>query len=257
MPEHWNFYESDIDDAPASVMLDMDLVDTAPMADLPWLMAIEVKMCEPDARGLASRGENERLGELEDGLTEFLELTLQARMIGRITHAGTRTFFYHAPSDHGLEDGAIGALVSYPDYISGSSVEIEHDPAWDYYLNWLYPDPLNEELIRNRQMVMTLYERGDSLGIARPLDHRAHFPDEPSRERFAGEVREHGFEVLARHTGDDEDFPFTLHIRREDRVELDRVDAVVEALFELAEDCEGYYDGWHCKVVKLALAQAP
>jgi hypothetical protein len=258
MTEHWNFYPLDLVDAgPASVMLDLNLGDEAPLDGFPWLLSVDVAMRAPASTGLASREEVESLGALEDELAEMLELTAAAHFVGRMTHEGRRHYFFYAAHREGLEDAAIGVLSLFPDYGATAEYEIEHDPDWSHYLEYLYPDPFDEERMHNRQLVLTLQARGDRLGIERPVHHRAFFPDEASRQAFVDEATgRFDFELERLERGDDEDFPFAAHIVRQDRVELEHIDEVVGGLWEIAEDCGGYYGGWNAKIVRLPDAGA-
>lgn len=253
---HWNFYDCQIDGQQASITLDMDLVEAAPLAEMPWLLTVDIALREPTAAGLATREENEQLGVLEDALVEDLELLARARLVGRLTWQGRRIFYFYAPEEHGLVDAAYGALAPTPDYAAGMECEAEHDADWENYLEVLYPDPLAETLIHNRHLVMTLYEAGDRLAIPRPLEHVVRFAEEADRRRFEEDCAAEGFEVVRRVAeGGDEDFPLELEVRREDRVELDHIDEVVRQLWELAERCGGYYLSWRAKRVRLPEAE--
>src|SRR5258708_2933562 len=102
MPEDWDVYLGPVDDQPASIFVDLSLLNAAPDANRPWLLRVAVQLQRPGEDGLGSQAESEALYEIEDRLFAGVAQSLRARYVGRITTQGRREFFYYAGSADGF-----------------------------------------------------------------------------------------------------------------------------------------------------------
>ncbi len=66
---NWDSYLCTIDGKPASILVDLSLMDAAPMPDFPLLGHVGLAVAEPDAWGFPGEEEYGRLSALEDALT--------------------------------------------------------------------------------------------------------------------------------------------------------------------------------------------
>jgi hypothetical protein len=99
--QHWEFYLCTLDEAPASILVDMSAVSVAPIADLPFLASIGVQLQMPGPEGMSSAAELDQLTAIEDHLLAVLPRTGAARYVGRCTAGGRRDFyFYIARAEH-------------------------------------------------------------------------------------------------------------------------------------------------------------
>jgi hypothetical protein len=62
MSDHWDFYFFIVDGKPCSTMLDLGLVNEAPLASRPWLLSIRTPLSRPRADGLTDNPEAVELG---------------------------------------------------------------------------------------------------------------------------------------------------------------------------------------------------
>ena len=100
-------------------------------------------------------------------------------------------------------------------------------------------------------MVDNLEKNGDTLTKARPVDHWIYFKSEKGRNEFLSKIETLNFNIIGKdETTSFGDFPYKLHISRVDNVAHDVVDDYVLELWELAQECNGDYDGWETSVEK-------
>lgn len=243
MSEDWDFYMCHIEDAPASIFLDLSRRDDAPVQPLETLLQLTYTMRSPLESGLSSAEESEHLYQLEDKLLDALEGTEHA-YVGRLTHAGARTFYvYTSKSALGSVVGA--ALQALPD--SPLQTETTQDAQWSYYLEWLYPSTTELNEIHTRRLVMKLQEHGDQITSERPVDHSASFEDEGDARAFAEEFKALEFEVEVKPI--ESEGGYMVNIQRQDQVTLEHINPLVREIVSRVSHHNGQYEGWGCPIV--------
>jgi regulator of RNase E activity RraB len=246
MSDHWDFYFFIVDGKPCSTMLDLGLVNEAPLASRPWLLSIRTPLSRPRADGLTDNPEAVELGQLEEALVRALRKRCDALFVGRMTWNGTRDLFFYAPRAEGLQAGLAEALGPRP----GRRVmsQAREDPEWQHYLEVLFPGPVEQRWMADRRVVDELKKAGDRLEHPRPIDHFALFEDEAHARAFAEACGAIGFDVDARPLEDGSGW--SARATRVDPAELAHVHEVATSLLLLAEEHQGRYDGWGCPVQK-------
>ena len=193
MSGNWDTYICQVDDAPASILVDLDLARTVPHEQYPFLGHISIPLQTPDKHGLPRQDEYERLGVLEDGLEIALTRSEQAVYAGRCASGGYFDFFYYLRTPENWERRVRDAMAGLPDYRWAAGTQ--NDPDWEVYICFLFPDKYAMNGIQNRRALRELEEQGDGLGKSRVIEHWATFPDEPSALAFSTGLEERGFSI--------------------------------------------------------------
>lgn len=245
--EDWDFYFSNVDDIIGSFYVDLGLAKIAPLADKPNLVWISVNMNNPREDGLSSNEEFDTLSAIEDRLQEFIISKHNSTYVGRLTTDGRRDFYFYM-GDTTLCDKTISeSLVAFPTYTFDFG--IKEDSQWEQYFNFMYPNPRQFQSIQNRKVVDNLEENGDPLTKERQVDHWIYFNTINDRERFLSKIKDDGFQIINQDFDKkSSDFPYSLQIARVDKVDIDSVNDYTLNLWELAEECNGNYDGWETSV---------
>jgi len=118
---------------PVIILVDAGLDVTRDAGRFPYLLTIHAPMRNPNAMGVSSPAESERLDEVEDRLLAGLGDD-EYRFAGHVTGNGRReVMIYVADPDRVLERLA-GRLaeIGSPD----TKVEKVHDPNWEHYLQF-------------------------------------------------------------------------------------------------------------------------
>lgn len=243
----WDFYFSKVEGVIGSFTIDLGLAGIAPIADKPNLVWVSVKMNNPREDGLSSNEEYETLGAIEERLQELMQRKHQATYAGRLTTDGSRDFYFYM-GDTTLHDKTISeSMVAFPNYTF--EYGIMQDDQWEQYFNFMYPDPRQLQSIQNRKVVESLKGSGDPLTKARQVDHWIYFKTESDRADFLNKIEPMQFDIVSSdEITSSDDFPYKLHISRVDNVDLHSVDEYVLSLWELANECNGDYDGWETSV---------
>ena len=242
--ERWDFYLCKVDDAPASIFLDMSLHEQLPSASENTLYAVQIEMSDSGDHGMGTAAEADVLHPIEDVIvSEMNESGL--RYLGRLRNLGMWQLTFMGPigREDDVRHAATSALAS-----PGRSFELiaRQDADWSYYRDFLYPDAERVRWMRDRDVVDALEQHGDSLRTERRVDHWVYFGDVESRSRFAEAVHGLGFGIVELDASS-ESGP-GLQVHRVDSVQLDDIHEVTTTLQELAERYGGEYDGWETSV---------
>jgi hypothetical protein len=204
---------------------------------------------QPNEKGMPTDLEAEVLNEIDDAMVATVVSQLGGIQAGRVTTKGERSsYFYIGKQDVDYEKTFAKLLTDYPDYIFAyGSLE---DPEWKCYLDFLYPAPIQLRSIMNGWVVRRLVKLGDSLTAPRPVAHWIYFRTQQDREAYWNVVNAKGFELVDMATDEDNssEYPFSLWITRDDKVDLESIDECVLPLWELASEHKGKYDGWETGV---------
>ncbi|MCB0851847.1 MAG: DUF695 domain-containing protein [Bacteroidetes bacterium] len=244
----WDFYFCTVEDKPASIMLNLALIQQAPMDGKADFVQISVNLKQPNEYGLSSQGEAEILYVIEDQLAEHLDHSLRGVYAGRSTTNNQRVFYFYCDSSIDYKNIVDEVMEGFSDYECSSLAQ--KDPEWTFYSQFLYPSKIEYQSILNRRVLENLTRYGDTLQQEREVEHFIYFPGAEEREHFVNKVKPEGFEVVDLNFDHSQaGFPFGLVISRKDKVDAKSVEETVLFLVLLATECKGEYDGWETCVV--------
>lgn len=239
--QDFDVYLTERDGAPASVVVDLAARNHAPLASHPLLLTLRVPMRLAGPDGLRHHDELAALGAIEDQVVERLGRDRDAVYAGRVVSAGVTTLHLYLPAEHGKDTADVLAAIGPLPEGYEVDASIEADPSWKQ-ARALSPDALAEQTIWNRRLVRIFEERGDSLDLAREIDHMAYFPSRDAAEAAALDLRASAFRVDDVIEGDGPEIGLAFH--RDDVLAGGRPDEFVAEIFEIIGRHEGRYDGW-------------
>lgn len=240
--QDFDVYLGELEGEPASFVVDLAARDHAPLASHPLLLTLAVPMRHARPDGLRASDELPAFGAIEDQVVERLGADHDAIYVGRVVHGGVTTLYHYLPAGHrpSMEElfAAIGPLPGGYDVTAAFA----DDPEWKQAVE-LAPGPLAEQTIWNRRLLRIFEDRGDSLEIAREVDHMAYFPSRGGADRAATDLRASGFRVDDTHATDDGK-AWGLAFHRDDTLAAGRPDEFVAEIFAILGRHAGRYDGW-------------
>lgn len=240
--ERWDFYPARINNADASVLLNVALHGHAPLKTQPTLLWVLLDMKAPDKHGMGTAAEVARMTKLGDAVVERLESELRARQVARIRGEGVWQLYFYAPAAKDLEKHVHKALPKQDK--KTIRVGSKADPTWKYYLDFLWPKPKQLRWMRDRALVDAQRQAGDDLSKPRVVEHFAYFADAAKRSAFEKKIAADKFEVVERAELADDIHPFVLRFQRTDKIELMHIHRVADALRVAALALGGTYEGW-------------
>jgi hypothetical protein len=249
MSENWDFYFCRVNDALSSIFVDLGIRAAAPDPVRPHLLWLWVPMLSPREDGLSSDVEAPMLHAIEDAIGPALARRNDAILVGRITGAKRREFYFYARDARGFAETVREVFASFPNYAPESGEQL--DMQWNQYLGLLFPSARQLEHIKNRQVIAALAKANDSLHTVRPIAHWVYFKHASDRDEVARTLVANGFRAsLASDPPQPTSFPAGLRLERDDRAEQDAVDSSVFAILDAIDGLDATYDGWESPVVR-------
>jgi len=247
MNENFRPYLCNVNNKPASIMVDLKLVEEVPIAAKPWLLWLWIYMQSPRADGLSSSEEAPTLWKMEDALLEQVCLDGRILLCGRITTDGKREFYFYAEKPVGFQEAVAQAMEAYPAY--KWELGDQSDSGWKHYLDVMYPSRTDLEKIKNGDLLDVVSKKGDILTIPRKVLHWIYFSSREHRAACSDATKRSGFAIESEFDHPGGERPFSLCVARTQPIRQNEIDTTVLELLDLAEQFDGDYDGWETPVV--------
>lgn len=244
MSDDWDFYILQVDDQPASILVDLGIVRDAPIRTHPHLGYLRLVMRQPRPDGLSSQDEFETLMAIGDQVIPQITGAASAIFVGRNTTAGNRDFLFYVSDVSAFEAAATSAMKLFPAYTF--EVGSREDAEWTVYRNFLYPAPDDMQRIQNRRVVINLEQNGDDPTRPREIDHWVYAPDRTKQQAIITHILSEGFALINAATTPDEQGNYSINFKRTDAPS--NIDDVTLPLFQRVTELGGDYDGWGCTI---------
>ncbi|MDL2317022.1 DUF695 domain-containing protein [Desulfovibrio sp. OttesenSCG-928-A18] len=193
MTDNWDSYLCEVDDKPASMLVDLGAWDLAPRPDYPLMAYVSLKLTDPDEYGFPKTDEYDSLAGLEDALDAALTREDGAHYVGRCITDGHLDMFFYVRVDFAWRKELEEVMRPYAAYPWECGVR--EDPDWDVYLDFLFPDNYALLTIQNRRVCRHLQELGDDPSRSHMVEHWADFPSQDAALGFMQAARSRGYSV--------------------------------------------------------------
>ena len=251
MSDHWELFPCQIGEHQAIIAYDHGLREEIDGIAPTSLLKVKATVADPDEAGLPNREEIDRLNALEDGLTAAL-LPRGAVLVGRVTVASLRIFYYYVDIDEIDAEGIIDAQSDRTGY--ELRFTLREDAGREGYWQDLYPSRQERQAASDLRVIESLESRGDELTAARRIDHWAYFAAEDGMQAFARWLEAEGYGVESAKQVNPEDVadlehPWRVVFFNEMVPTIQNVSRVTAKLSDMAAELDGAYDGWETGVV--------
>ncbi|MEO9805199.1 MAG: DUF695 domain-containing protein [Reichenbachiella sp.] len=245
----WDVYMAQYENGSGSTTVNMDLINSAPKAELPFVLitGVTIENCRDD--GFPNAEEFKNLYEISDAVGERLQELTKIELAGTFTYRCERLDYLYV-SDTSLIREELITLYQTKFAAYKYYVNIKTDAHWEAYLQFLYPNEVTQEYMANEKVLMQLQQAGDDLTKSRKVDHWLYFATEESKKMFLKYVKKKGFRVEGEDKIGGSELPFQLHISRNDPVSPNEISSLTLDLRRRAEEFKGDYDGWETIVIK-------
>ncbi|SIT76662.1 TIGR01619 family protein [Pontibacter indicus] len=253
IPAHtpeWEVYFCDINERPACVSVDLAYEHEAPIPEKDRAFELVVALQQADADGFpADEAEWEQLEAIEEALVDEFQNSLQAAFVGKLLHDGKRSFYFYSAQEALPEVIAANIMQQFPAYTY--STNTLHDPDWGLYLDFLFPEPVDMQSIKNSRILRMMEEQGDEHHIPRSVSHFISFATEDKRADFKRAAEAAGYTLVQEGKNQNEsDVPYSIVLSKVQAVTEEDIHNVTLELWQMAEEFEGAYGGWQAQVVR-------
>jgi uncharacterized protein (TIGR01619 family) len=241
--ENWDYYYCLVDEKPAIISVDLNLVDVVPDAAFPYLFYVSLKVRKPNSDGFPTPTEMVEMCRLEDAIMEYLLPRQCAIFSGRVTTNGSRDLIFYVRNIEAVEILVKSAMKSFSDY--SFDCGSKEDSEWDFYIDFLFPNERELNAIYNHRYTAELTKLGDQANQERTVTHTLFFPDENARDNFILKAIDDYFQVESIEVQPSaEKYRWKTVISRADSVDLMHINEVTLKLLDLAKAENGMYEGW-------------
>lgn len=251
IPQQWDFYFSRVRDEVASIRLNMALYHIAPLQEYPYRVIFSIPMNEPDENGLGTDAEFQRLNTIEDTLDNWLE-DKDIICVGTCRNKGLFEMFFYAKNDENWQTTFDQALEQLQEENYHLSIEEEAD--WETYFEFLFPNVYEHQAIENRKICFHLEQEGDMMEQERNVDFWAYFPSQQKADAFAQKIAEIGYIInhneLLEVEDPEQEPTYQVQFSKMTNVLWSTINELSWNLIDLAQEFEGYYDGWETIILK-------
>lgn len=247
--EKWDLYMARYENGPGTMLVNMGIKNSAPVSHLPFIVITGVTFQGCDSSGFPKKGQFPELYALSDSVKKIITRGDQSMMVGTFTYQCQRLDYYYTNDTTNIRS-ALNNLYnrSFAQFTPYTKIGV--DKNWEAYLTFIYPNEETQEYMRNNKVIMKLQMSGDQLTKARKVDHWLYFKTQADLNCMTAYVKGKNFVVEKTNKSKKTDFPFSLQISREDKVDIGSITAVTLELSRQAHNCKGEYDGWETFVIK-------
>ena len=247
--DNWDVYLARYDEGPGSVTLDLNLIKTAPVKALPFVLITGVKFTACDKEGFPQGNEFENLYKIADDILKVVSSATSIREAGTFTYQCQWLTYIYVKDTSNLRNLLMKLYKeNYGKYVP--YLNLRPDPTWDAYLQFLYPNEDILEQMQNQKMLNKLLDAGDNLKKPRVVDHWIYFPTTASRDLYIKFAQQQKFKIVSKAKGKNPDMPYELRISRIDKVDAASINETTKYLKIKAVEYQGQYDGWETQVIR-------
>lgn len=246
---NWDAYMAQYEKYAGSTTLNMDLIKTAPIKSLPFVVitGVTYKKCKED--GFPLQEEFDNLYKISDDANGAILSVTKSELAGTFTSQCERLDYIYVNDTLSVRNKLIRLYKEkYPSY--KYYLNIKPDKDWSVYRTFLYPNEETQEYMYNQKVVIQLMNAGDKLTKQRPIDHWLYFKNKIGRDSFIKYVETKGFKIVGTDYVKDAALPYQLHLSHTSSIDLGILSSLTLQMRKKAKELEGEYDGWESMVVK-------
>lgn len=246
--DNWDAYMAQYPKGPGSTLVNLSAKNSAPDKNLKFVLitGVTFKDC---VDGLPTKEEFDKLYVISDSVKSIVDKLKVNKSVGTFTYQCQRLDYYYLADTSGLRGQLIELYKKYiPAYVP--YINIKTDNNWEAYLTFLYPNEDILDHMQNEKVVIQLKNAGDDGKKERQVDHWLYFATESDRKCMFGFLGEAKFIVESLDKTDYTGYPYSLHISRVDKADINSISRVTKALRAQVKKCNGVYDGWESPVAK-------
>lgn len=191
--DHWESYIAAYEKGAGITLVNMSLKEKAPVKDQGFVLITGVTFTQCKD-GLPSPEILETLQSIDDALVRQVSFLGKTTFAGNWTHNCERLNYFYLQDSM---DVRFSLQTFYKDNFPEFKyyINIRHDPEWQGYLQFLYPNEIILEQLNVSKVLHQLAEGGDKKEKERPVDYSFFFADRKNRSTFIEEMKKEGFRV--------------------------------------------------------------
>jgi len=240
---NWDTYLAQYDGKPGSVLVDLDLRNTAPDKRCPYLVITGPRAHDCDTDGMPAKGEIDALEDVLNTTNNFLTGITAKVLAGTFTYRCDRLNYYYVKDTLGIRT-AIRRMYDRAHKNYSYSLRMSYDPEWKSYRTFLYPSEEMLSWMENTKVITKLLQQGDSLKTERDISFNFWFDSDTARKAFADFATANGYKVVRTTESRKMPISYAIVLTRKAFITLGDMNKMTTELKREAAKHEGGYGGW-------------
>lgn len=164
-------------------------------------------------------------------------------LIGIMTFKCLAFDVYYAKDTVGVREG-LKKLIDNNFSSNKTYLTIRRDKDWEYYFNYLLPEPLTEDFLMDQEYLYDLVLQGDDLQGLRKVRHWIYFNKLKNRLKMTERLESIKFSIDSIRYDRNSKWPYELQVSRMDSITPKRISDLTTLMKILSAAYQGQYDGW-------------
>lgn len=246
--ENWETYMGKIGKKPASILVNLALINNPPYKQYPFLLISGPKCRQCLKSGLPEKDEIAKLEEILDAADKFITGITPKLLVGTLTYNNERVNYYYIKDTVGIAN-ALARMYrqSYHEY--AYVYKIKSDPDWSIYRTFLYPTDDNFTWIENDKIITNLLQQGDKLTKQRDITFVIDFDTEADRKAFMEYAHSRDYKVEELNYIKKSVLPYQIKISKYENINSDNLFDLTVQLKKEVKKLNGQYNGWSSPVI--------
>lgn len=242
--DHWESYIAAYEKGAGITLVNMSLKEKAPVKDQGFVLITGVTFTDCKD-GLPTPEMQETLQAIDDALARQVSFLGKTTFAGSWTHNCERLLYFYIQDSMDVRFSLQTFYKdNYPDF--KYYINIRHDPEWEGYLKFLYPNEIILEQLNVNKVLHQLAEAGDKRDKERPVDYSFYFPDGKNRSAFIEAMKKEGFRIADGQPKKavSKDPPGLVTISKNALPDASTISGMIIYLRKKAAELGGEYKGW-------------
>jgi len=235
----WDFYFCTLAGKPASVKLNLSLIDKIPLVAHSQLVYLFIRLNNPDREGRVHPDEVEEIKEIEEDIVRLMTVDMNGVFAVRCTGNGRRSLYFYLPPHPDITDLIKTCMYAHPDY-TYSLGELK-DNDWRFFRSHLHPQ-LIQGVSESRETYLQL---SANTAFPQEIEHHLRFPSIEDRDMFIHKISNDQFAISKeKFSATEQHYPFELTISRLEYNHLANIQKIADNLTDVARRSNGVYQDW-------------
>ncbi len=242
----WDFYFCTLAGKPASVKLNLSLIDKLPLMAHSQLVYLFIRLNNPDREGRVHPNEVDEIKEIEEDIVRLMTVDMNGLFAVRCTGNGRRSLYFYLPPHPDITELIKVCMYAHPSY--RYSLGELTDDDWRFFRSHLHPQ-LIQGISTNKETHLQLKA---NAAFPQEIEHHLIFPTTADRSLFIQKIENDQFSISReKFSATAQDYPYELTISRLEYNHLQNIQKIADYLSDVAQRSNGIYREWerlHMKI---------
>lgn len=238
----WQHYRSNVNGNDALISVDLNYIDDQKIEAIHIVQFSLPFLAEEN--GLPNEASFQQLVKKMLKISTLIGALEGAYHVGYWLYQGKMQVYFYATKETQVR------LLDTLTHLSLQDIQVQFDPSWDIYFDFLLPTSLEVKMTATEEMLTVLRQSGEDLNQLYLVDHRFYFYEERDMHQFLNYVSDQAYHFLSlQHSAipvpiEENEKAYLVKVEQEINLEESTIFDTVVFLEQASLDFQGRYLGW-------------